>query len=471
MTHQNPYKFMQLTFNPDRVYGWEREIPAILQVVTAAEPTSYAIYGIRAIGKSTLLKFLKHKRGATVRYRDYVGRDYRPDMGGYRKLLWVYINFHELTGDTNIFNFMYAHLYDELDAQGITDEFTLDTPTHDLDKTDAAIRLRKILKRLDAQQEIRVVFLLDDFDLPLSSGQINEVDDRQLRSVSFEASLVIATDDPISEIKQEFKEDSPLLGILRPEPIGLISFAAAYQLIREPAAHADPPVHFTDAEVELLLEVGGRQPYLLTAVCEEYFDMRSDIGDLERIYDDPNAYQQLRSTLMNRLIVRPHVKSILNLMWTRRNEDSEQPLLVHMAMNEQQPISGAGAAALAAKSLAYPVADGYRIFSPLFAKFVRERAINPEAIPASPLPPTMNGILETLTPIDRAVFEYLYARIGQTCTFEELLVNVWNDHEGTTKRAVEASVHRLRRAVPPQHEIKNVRGKGYKYIISDAARV
>ncbi|MEM6285391.1 MAG: helix-turn-helix domain-containing protein, partial [Chloroflexota bacterium] len=47
-------------------------------------------------------------------------------------------------------------------------------------------------------------------------------------------------------------------------------------------------------------------------------------------------------------------------------------------------------------------------------------------------------------------------------TFAELLKNVWEDGSGT-KRALEAAVHRLRRTIPKDYRIKNVRGEGYKY--------
>lgn len=462
-TLSNPYKTMLLTFQPNRVYGWEREIISILQVVTAADPTSYAIYGIRAIGKSTLLKYLKHPRGAMHHFADYVNPEY--GAGGIRRVLWVYINFHRLEEDVNIFFVMYEHLYDELEVENLLNLLQLDEPNREWPKNIAARMLRQTAQRLDRHHGIRVVFLMDDFDIPLLAPQLDRNDDRLLRTISYEAALVIATDEPISEMMPDIADDSPLLGILKPEPIGLISEPAARRLITEPLLPAN--VTYLPQEVDMLLQVAGRQPFLLTAACEVYFDMRTEFDDIAAQFSTPQGQAEVRVQLLNRLMVQPHIKNVLSLMWSKHGRDHE--LLVRMA-NTPNGITGSPAARLATRALAYLDRERgtYRLFSQLFAHFVRQQAsVTVPAMPTASSPREekdvlVNQISASLSPIDRAVFEYLATKQNAVCTFDELIEAVWTDGDGT-KRALEAAVHRLRRSVPPGYSIRNVRGKGYKY--------
>lgn len=466
VTTVNPYKFMLLKFQPHRVYGWEREIASILQVVTAPEPVSYAIYGIRAIGKSTLLKFLKHRRGAVRRYQPYVHDDYRANR---KRLIWVYINFHHLFEDIHVLYLMYEGLYEELRLSKLAARVQPDVPNRKWDKRETALRLRELLQTLEEDVHTRVVFLMDDFDIPLVSDEEDHFireDDNLLRTISDEASLIIATDEPISKLRPNITKASPLLGILRPERIGLISEEAAQKLICEPAQEAN--VTFTSQEVEMLLEVGGRIPYLLAVTCETYFDMRGEMIDLETIFTNTTLRDGIKTQLIERLLLLPHVDNVLSMIWYKH--EALHDMLIKMARSECCSFTGAEAEQVELYSLAYPHGkEGYRIVSSLVAEYVRRKAVGVE-IQNGHLDAALAKIIDGLPPIDRGVLEYLAAREGQVCTFEELLAAVWEDGTGT-KRALEAAVHRLRRTVPNGHQIKNVRGAGYKYIIANSERV
>lgn len=72
-------------------------------------------------------------------------------------------------------------------------------------------------------------------------------------------------------------------------------------------------------------------------------------------------------------------------------------------------------------------------------------------------------LIQSLSPIDRNVFNYLVKNPNRVCTFDELLNAVWTDTD-KSKRALEASIHRLRRHLTDGQEIQNIRGRGYKYI-------
>ncbi len=475
-TAVNPYTFMLLKFQPDRVYGWTPEIARLLQVVTAPEPISYAIYGIRAIGKTTLLRYLKHPRGAVRRYEQYIEPDYRTGM---RQLLWVYVNFHQLFEEAHVISVMFEHLIEELATAGYEDHIAVDPPHPDETKRKVASRLRTLLNDLDQDYATRVIFLMDDFDIPLLAQQVSKEEDALLRTISDYAPLVIATDEPISHLRPDINKTSPLLGILRPERIGLIEENAARQLICEPADKVG--VSFTEVEVNMLLAVGGRLPFLLIVTCETYFEIRMSMDDVETMLSSPNKLREIKKQLIDRLLMTPHVDNVLNMIWAKH--ESLQPTLIEMATSEDRSFSGREAMQTELYSLAYAYPDltspSFRIFSHLFAEFVR-RIAHVSAIGTTngnlhngaviPVDASLTGILDGLPPIERGVLHYLASREGAVCTFDELLDAVWEDGTGT-KRALEAAVHRLRRTVPGGHEIKNIRGTGYKYTITNSERV
>jgi hypothetical protein len=465
MPNINPYKSMLLSFNPDRVYGWEREVVSLLQLITATDTASSAIYGIRAIGKTTLLKYLRDERGALNKYRAHIGIDYQE---GNRRLLWIYINFHDLEIDVHIFYLMYERLYDELEDSELLDGINADPPNRDEPKNRMVRILRRLIQQLDRKHQMRVVFLMDDFDVALrEENHVDRNDDRLLRSISHIAVLIIATDDPISTLDSKIAHDSPLLGILKPEPLGLLSEEAACQLIREPAENY---VQYNETELRMLLDVGGRQPFLLTAACEAYYDIRSTVAEADHEFDNPEYIAQLREQLTHRLLAEPHVTNVLNTIWNRH--DKYHNLMLSMAHCQRNPencepekVGDVRAAELATRAITYldSTTNRYRLFSQLFIDYVlrQARLINETGTDGKTLSPAR--MIDGLPPIDRAVYEKLTANEGDILTFEDLIRDVWDEGDGT-KRALEAAVHRLRRSIPPTHQIKNVRGKGYKYL-------
>lgn len=453
---QNPYTSMLLTYNPRRFYGRENEIISILQVITAPEPNGHAIYGIRTIGKTTLIKFLKDSNGALREYENFINAEYR--IGGQRRLLFVYTNFHSFQPNDNVFYIMLSQLDDELQEAEIESRVPLgrykpETPRQELVET-----MRRVLQELN-QIAIRVVFLLDDFDAPLEF--IDATDDGLLRTLSDFAALIIATEDPIVEIRPDIIESSPLLGILRPEAIGLIGEQAARQLISEPAR--DSGVQFSEEEENFLLHIAGRQPFLLTAACELYFGMRREYPDISKRLRDTN--DSLQTQFLARLVSMPHVEHVLQITWNRLDED-EQTALMEMVQRPECETNAHQAtliARLSNKALAYwdMRSNVYCVFSLLFAEFVKRN----QTYVASPVRTSRTTLpSDHVSPIDRALLEFFNNHAGEICSFDQILDAVWEDSE-KSKRALEAAVHRLRKHLGDNGpQIKNVRGKGYKFV-------
>lgn len=465
---QNPYTSMLLTYNPGRFYGRENEIISILQVITAPEPNGHAIYGIRTIGKTTLIKFLKDPNGALREYENFINVEYR--LGGKRRLLFVHSNFHNFSRDDSIFFIMLSQLDDELSEEDTVthihinaERYETDTPRQEL--VDA---LRRALTELD-RLFIRVVFLLDDFDSPLEF--IDATDDGLLRTISDLASLIIVTEDAIVELRPDIIESSPLLGILRPEAIGLISEQSARVLIHEPAR--DAGIQFSNEEENFLLSIAGRQPFLLTAACELYFGMRRDYPDIAQRLADKSDYANLQTQILARLASMPHVDSVLQITWNRLDEE-EQAVLSGLVVINTDSLSSERAtliARVANKGLAYwdIARNTYSIFSLLFSDFIRRTQLSTGNVSVIRQPIQKSGSLLTdhLSPIDRALLQYFLDHTGEICTFDDILDAVWEDSD-KSKRALEAAVHRLRKHLRTDQQIKNVRGKGYKFMAEKA---
>ncbi|GAB4524918.1 MAG: hypothetical protein OHK0046_40110 [Anaerolineae bacterium] len=457
-TSPNPFTPMLLTYDPANFYGRENEIITILQVITAIDTAGHALHGARSIGKTTLLKYLKDPDGALVQYEGYIRPDYLP--GGRSRLFFVYLSLHAFEDGDSLFFIMLRQIKFDLH-----DDDELQVPIEDFDETFAPERLTKILRKTIQNlksQHVRVVFLLDDFDEPIK--YLNEDDDHLLRHLSDDAVIIIATEHPISEINPKFTHSSPFLGILRPEIIGLLSEDAAQQLIIEPAQQNG--VQFTPHEVGFLLETAGRQPFILIAACELYFNMRKQYPDIARLVGDPQECENIQRQFIVRLTGRPHIKDALDRMWMFLKPE-EQDLLVEIAYHPKitfipfDPRSHM-ASQLENRALVYSdiLNNAYQIFSILFMDYIQQLS-----------PRVSNGIggdnlldvIDDLSPIDQAVARYLYERPNQVCTFEELLDTIWKDRGA--KRALEAAVHRLRQKVKdnPHEEIKNIRGTGYMF--------
>lgn len=460
MSSPNPYTPMLLTYNPARFYGRENEIISILQVITATDPGGHAIYGIRTIGKTTLLKYLKDRNGALKKYADFVNAEYLP--GGDKTLLFVYLNFHIFTEGESVFFLMLEQLAEELENEDLTHIVQIPAYADDAPRQELVNTLRRTLQRLN-NQGIRVVFLFDDFDVPLKT--LDNHDDGLLRTLSDYAALIIVTEEPISELRPDFGESSPLLGILRPEAIGLLSEIAARELISKPLDGGQ--LQYSTSEENFLIQTAGRQPFLLTAACEVYFEIRLETPG------QPDTTQAFQVQFLNRLSSQPHVMRVLQSTWNRLKPYEHRTLYALYSASELDLTGDRGnlAARLEKKGLTYRDAQHnvYRLFSLLFGEFVQQIYDQGEArtlIPA-PLPPRPS--LEGLTPIETALLRYFTAHADQVCTFEELLDAVWEDGE-KSKRALEAAVHRLRKSLSQDEAIKSVRGVGFKYVSRSATQ-
>src|SRR5690349_24700445 len=93
---RNPYSGMLASYLADGFFGREREVADLVQGVTARVPSSFVISGIRTIGKTTLLRYLRDPRRALTRYAAYMAPKYHGAGADTlaRALRFVYVDFH-----------------------------------------------------------------------------------------------------------------------------------------------------------------------------------------------------------------------------------------------------------------------------------------------------------------------------------------------------------------------------------------
>ncbi|HEX6293147.1 MAG TPA: winged helix-turn-helix domain-containing protein [Herpetosiphonaceae bacterium] len=440
MTEINPFARLLVSFDPSRFYGRALDTRTILLGVSSDEPRSFALHGVRTIGKTTLLKFVCHEQGAQARYRAALVH-YGVDSD--RPLRCVYINTYKLDGSAVV-----RTIYDDLLRLKL-----IGAAEDDTDPSALKDVLLSQLRASHADGKERLVLCLDHFDQAFATLQLT--DDAFLRSLTNYLALIIATERPLAELREDSSYVSPLLNVLSPRVIGLLTRAEAHTLAEEPSAAAG--VAFSREEVQFLVEGGGRQPYLLATLCEQYLDMRGENPELsERLTADT----RVRQHVLARMEALAAVDELFTFFWGLLEDEQEKDTLFKIATGQEVDLDREKAAinSLLQKALIFDdLGTGrYCVFAELFRNYVRRSHRTGIA-----------HIADSLPPLDRRLFEYLLERPHRLCPIDELFAEVWGG-PSTNKRPLEAAIHRIRGKIheldPSWDYIQNVRGQGYQYV-------
>jgi hypothetical protein len=440
MSDINPFARLLVSFEPQMFFGRALDARTILLGVSSDEPRSFALHGVRTIGKTTLLKFLAHEHGGRMRYRNAL---VHYGVGRERGLTWVYINAYQLEGSAVV-----RTIYEELLRLGL-----IAVPEDDRVWQDGALLKETLLAQLRAKYHSgkeRLVICLDHFDKAFSTLKLS--DDGFLRSLTNYQSFIIATERPLAEARDDNSYVSPLVNVLSPRALGLLTRAEAHELVQKPAADAD--VAFSAEEVHLLVELGGRQPYLLATLCDQYIALHSENPELS----DLLVEARVRQHVMARMESAAPVEELFNFFWSLLNDEKDTLFKIATGQDVDLDREKAALNRLLQLSLIYDnlEAGRYCVFAELFRSYIRRNH--------------QTGIVQvadSLPPLDRRLFEYLLERPHRICPIDELFAEVWGS-ASTNKRPLEAAIHRIRSRIheldPGWDYIQNVRGQGYQYV-------
>ncbi len=440
----NPFSAMLASLEPNRFFGRVAEIESILRGISASDPRSYAIVGPKTIGTTSLVKHLAY----AVREDRYQAAlvDYGRVTDHGNTLHFMYVDLYSREGD-EVLRILLTELRDWVRKQ---DGIRIKEPPDSEDRSVVRAEVQDIFRAL-ADHPLRLVICLDHFDDAFRSMSVK--DDVFLRSLTLKQSFIVTTASSLGGLREDSKRISPFFNVLLERDLGLLTASEARTLITMATAELEPPL--LPAEVDALLDLAGRHPYLLTIVGEHFLNLRDGHPEIQDTIGDDETREQVALQIGSQ----PNVSDLFQLFWEPLEEDQKHVLL-SIARGESVSFEGHRdvLASLRQKAL---IEVGFgdeqpRVFSRLFREFVRSTA-------------GAGLVLHDLSPLDGRLFQYLHARPNETCTFVELLSEFWEGGDPKNKRGLEAAIHRIRTNIqetvdPNWDYIQNVRGVGYKYV-------
>jgi hypothetical protein len=326
---------------------------------------------------------------------------------------------------------------------------------------------------------------MDNFDAVFENQLLTPASVEELRPLTREMALVVATEQPLHDLDRELAA-SPLFNVMTQLFLGIVEPEAARRWLESYNTHF-PAI---DAVIDDLLTLTGSHPFLLLRM--------GDILAEVQLVLPPGRQLALAHLPLIRLRLAEHGRLLFVTLW--RNLQKPPPRIAAPVLNvlverlvadalpfdqvmrEQIPtlnwlINGA---------MVTCDVQGYRFFSPLFAEFLANRMAaaaqpttspmaappitvqppHPAPAPVAPLPPDA-PIFAELTKIEGVLLRYFQARPHAIIPSEQLLAEVWKRPDASPRRVQEA-IRRLRlqleAASPPVGSIENERGQGYRFV-------
>ena len=277
----NPFSAMLASLEPNRFFGRGAEIESILRGISASDPRSYAIVGPKTIGTTSLLKHLAY----AVREDRYQPSlvEYGRVMDDDSPLQFMYVDLYSRKGNA-VLSILLAELREWLRRQ---EDIHIKVAPGSDDNEAVRGALQDVFRAL-GDHRLRLVICLDHFDSPFRT--MDFTDDVFLRSLTLKQSFIVSTASSLGGLREDSKKLSPLFNVLLERDLGLLTPSEARSLVTETTAKLEPA--FSGAEADLLLELAGRHPYLLTIVGEHYVNLREDHPEVRaRIGDEATRGQ------------------------------------------------------------------------------------------------------------------------------------------------------------------------------------
>ena len=449
----------------DQFFGRERVLREITAGVLATQPASFSLVGAKLAGKSRLLDYLASSTGPLLG-DEYA--DWRPfGFQDANRIVVTQIDCHWQECEVDLL----SHMADRVEHQlRVVERLQLDWDQV-ANQPGASRRLWQISHQL-TQMRLRLVLLIDNFDTVFEDQLLTPASVDELRPLTREAALVVATEQPLHDLDRELAA-SPLFNVMTQLLIGLLDPASTREWLDAYAADA-PAI---EAIREPLLELTGSHPFLLLRVGDILDELPLLCAPGQRITAEHLPIIRLRLAEHGRLLFVTYWR---NLQQPPKRIDARllmgvierllrSPLATNQVAREHIPTLNW----LINQGMVIFGGQGYRLFSPLFAEFLANRLANvTHAMPvprpvATAAPPLDEGVYEQLTKTERALLHYFQTHSYAVIAPEQLLADVWKRPDASPRRVQEA-IRRLRLqlevAVPAVGSIENERGRGYRFI-------
>jgi len=441
-----------------RFFGRKTIIQDLVEGLLApSQPLDFSVVGPKLIGKSRLLKHLASNEGP-LKGPDPMG--WRPER--FRDGQTVIIGHYDCdwpAAREHLTKFISQHLRAQLQ-----EDKNLGLNWADIDSaTSSGQQIGQIIHQLN-QKQIRLVLLLDNFDHVLQSQNITPDMVNELRPLTSELGLVVATEYPLHDLNQTLAA-SPLFNVMHQHFVGLLEPDAAGEWLD---AYSERSPLTPDVK-QALLEISGGHPFLLARINDILMEMQPLALGGEPI-------NQERLPLL-RLRLAEHGRQLFEMNWRKLESPKGKaglPLLKRLLQEPirigQIPTEQVGALNwLINQAMVTYNKNSYRLFSPLFRKFLIEQlGLEQEIDPSLAASQTaLAGIYKELAPKEAELLQYFEKNSHTVISVKQLLTDVWQQPDASPRRVQEA-IRRLRNNLnkqsPPIGVIENERGVGYRYV-------
>ena len=458
-----------MDLSKDQFFGRERLVREIVTGVLApAQPASFSLVGSKLVGKSKLLGHLASPDGPLLGDAWEQWRPYRHQDGDRIVVVMVDCDWQEAQDD------LLGHVANRVANQLQAERIKLDWGAVE-QQPGASRRLWQMAHQLNTM-DYRLVLLMDNFDTVFANQLLTPESVDELRPLTREMALVVATEQPLHDLDRELAA-SPLFNVMTQLFLGILETEAARRWL-EAYGSTYPAV---DAILRDLLWLTGSHPFLLLRMGDILAEVQLVLPPGQTLGPEHLPLIRLRLAEHGRLLFvtlwrnlqkpPPRIASpiLLGLMERLVAHD----LRFDQVAREEIPTLNW----LINQAMVICDARGYALFSPLFSEFLANRmgAITQGANGLVPLPlrlpvkPMLTDapIYEQLTKIEGVLLRYFQMHPNELISPEQLLAEVWKRPDASPRRVQEA-IRRLRleleEASPSVGTIENERGQGYRFV-------
>ena len=431
-------------------------------VLASSQPLDFSLVGPKMIGKTRLLNYLASSEGP-LRGPDPSG--WRPERfrDGNNIIVALY-NCDWPAARVNLLKFIQHRLQLQLEA-----EKNLGLDWSQIESAGSpGQQILQITRQLD-QQHIRLVLILDNFDHVIRSDNFTPDMVNELRPLTNELGLIVATEHPLHDLNQTMAA-SPLFNLMHQHFVGLLEPDVAREWVEayEQQAPWTPPVG------QALEKMAGGHPFLLARINDI-------LVEIERLLP-ANTSIDIEQLPLIKLRLAEHGRPLFELIWRKSNERSDPIALALLKQLISAPLAidqipiEQRAALNWLINYAIVAYDGNtcHLFSPLFQEFLAEQmGLEHKAAPIWPMSAiapnsTPGNIFDILSPKESELLRYFQAHSQTVISISQLLVDVWGQPPDSSPRRVQEAIRRLRHSLnkqtPALGVIENERGIGYRYI-------